>query len=107
MTAEAGRLGHNEALFRSINERIEAGAWPAMRSEVAAFRCECAALGCNVLLELTLSEYESVRANPRHFIVAPGHEIPEVEVVVRTTATHLVVEKVGDAGDVAEATDPR
>jgi hypothetical protein len=107
MTAATTRLGQNEALFRSINERIEAGAWPAARSDIAAFRCECAALGCNVLLEMTLAEYESVRANPRHFIVAPGHEVPEVELVVRLTTTYLVVEKVGAAGEMAETTDPR
>jgi hypothetical protein len=107
MTAETARLGFNEALFRSINERIEAGTWPAEQSETAAFRCECAALGCNLLLEMTLAEYEAVRLNPRRFIVAPGHELPEVEVVVRRTENYFVVEKVGDAGEVADNTDPR
>jgi hypothetical protein len=107
MVPVTARLGLNEALFRSINERIEAGTWPASRSDVASFRCECAALGCNLLLEMTLAEYESVRANARHFIVAPGHEILEVERVVRRADTYLVVEKVGDAGDVADETDPR
>lgn len=107
MSAAATRLSQNEALFRSINERIEAGTWPAALSEVTAFRCECATLGCNVLLEMTLAAYESVRANARHFIVAPGHELPEVEVVVRRTPTYLVVEKVGEPGKVAERTDPR
>ena len=107
MTAETARLGLNEALFRSINERIEAGTWPAEQSETAAFRCECAALGCNLLLEMTLAEYEAVRLNPRRFIVAPGHELPEVEVVVRRTENYFVVEKVGDAGEVADDTDPR
>jgi hypothetical protein len=107
MTAETARLGLNEALFRSINERIEAGTWPAAQSELAAFRCECAALGCNLMLEMTLAEYEAVRLNPRHFLVAPGHEVPEVEYVVRRNETYLVVEKFGDAGEVADDTDPR
>jgi hypothetical protein len=107
MTAETARLGLNQALFRSINERIEAGTWPAEQSEKAAFRCECAAVGCNLMLEMTLAEYEAVRLNPRRFIVAPGHELPEVEVVVRRAETYFVVEKVGDAGEVADDTDPR
>jgi hypothetical protein len=72
-----------------------------------AFRCECAALGCNLLLEVTLADYEAIRAEPRHFVVAPGHEIPAVETVVRREHGYLVVEKVGDAGVVADATDPR
>lgn len=107
MTADTARIGLNEALFRSINERIEAGTWPAEQAESAAFRCECAALRCNLMLEMTLAEYEAVRLNPRHFIVAPGHELPDAEVVVRRAETYLVVEKVGDAGEVADDTDPR
>jgi hypothetical protein len=107
MTAVRERLGHNEALFRSINERIEAGTWPAAPSDVVAFRCECAALGCNVLVELTIADYESVRANPRRFLLAPGHEIPAIEQVIRRTDAYVVVQKLGDAGRVADTTDPR
>jgi hypothetical protein len=107
MTTDAARHGLNEALFRSINERIEAGTWPSAQSELAAFRCECAALGCNLMLEMTLGEYEAVRLSPRQFIVAPGHEVSDVEAIVRRTETYLVVEKLGDAGEVAENTDPR
>lgn len=107
MSAESARLGQNEALFRSINERIEAGTWPATPSDVVAFRCECAALGCNLLVELPLAEYESVRANPRQFILEPGHELPEIEQVIRRTDAYVVVQKLGDAGKVADTTDPR
>ncbi len=107
MTAETARLGLNEALFRSINERIEAGTWPGGQSELTAFRCECAALGCNLLIEMTLGEYEAVRKHPRRFIVAPGHELPQAEVIVQRAETYLVVEKFGEAADVAEETDPR
>jgi hypothetical protein len=101
------RLGHNEALFREINERIEAGRWPGEREDGVAFRCECSMLGCNLLVELTLGEYEEVRACARHFLLVPGHEIPEVEVVVRRAPGHIVVEKLGEAGRVAERSDPR
>lgn len=101
------RLGQNEALFRSINERIEAGTWPQSDSNLVAFRCECATLRCNVLVELSLAEYESVRANSRHFILAPGHERAEVEEVIHRTNEYVVVRKFGEAGHVAETTDPR
>jgi hypothetical protein len=107
MSEGSVRLGQNEALFRSINERIEAGTWPSAPSDVVAFRCECAALGCNVLIELTLADYESVRAFARQFILAPGHEVPQVERVIRRTDKYVVVQKVGDAGEVADNTDPR
>jgi len=101
------RLGHNEALFREINERIEAGTWISSPSERMAFACECAALRCNVLVELTVSEYEAVRAHPRRFLLAPGHELPAVETVVHGGERYVVVEKRGDAAKAAEASDPR
>ena len=82
MSAADDRIGHNEAVFRDINERIEAGRWPGEPGEPIAFRCECASLGCNLLIELTLAAYERVRADPRHFVLAAGHEIAEVELVV-------------------------
>src|SRR5215471_14116609 len=107
MSDGSARLGQNEALFRSINERIEAGTWPSTPSDVVAFRCECAALGCNVLVELTLGEYESVRGHARQFILSPGHELPAVEQVIRRAESYVVVEKLGEAGRVADTTDPR
>ena len=101
------RIAHNETLFREVNERIEAGQWPTDRGEPAAFRCECGNLRCNMLVELTLAEYEHVRASPTHFVLVPGHEIAEVERVVEREAGYVVVEKVGEAAQVAEETDPR
>ena len=101
------RVGQNEALFRQINDRIEAGHWPGEDAERAAFLCECSMLGCNLLVELTPAEYEAVRADPRRFLVVPGHELPGVEVVVRRESQYLVVEKIGDAGRVAAEADPR
>lgn len=101
------RIGHNEAVFREINERLEAGHATAAVDEVVAFRCECGMLGCNMLVDLTLREYEEVRADPRRFLLVPGHEIPGVETVVRAGPGYNVVEKFGEAGRVADATDPR
>jgi hypothetical protein len=101
------RIGHNEAVFRNLNERIEQGRWPGERDKPAAFRCECAALGCNQLVDLTPAEYEHVRANPRRFLMVSGHELDEVEIVVERHPTHVVVEKTGAAGAVAEERDPR
>jgi hypothetical protein len=101
------RIAHNESVFRDINERIASGHWPGDSDGVAAFRCECGSLACNQLVEVTLAVYEQVREDPRHFLLIPGHEIPAVEVVVAADAGYIVVEKIGVAGKVAEATDPR
>ena|SRR5579862_3892252 len=101
------RVAHNETLFRDVNERIEAGLWPTDRGEPVAFRCECGSLRCNMLVELTVGEYERVRASATHFVLVAGHEIPAIERVVEREAAYVVVEKVGEAADVAEETDPR
>ena len=97
----------NEGLARRINEAIESGQWPGEQGQRTAYRCECAQLDCRRTVELTPAEYEQVRAQPRRFLVLPGHERPEVETVIEATPTYVVVEKDGDAGAVAEATDPR
>jgi hypothetical protein len=71
------------------------------------FRCECARLGCTEIIELSVDEYEEVRANPRRFIVADGHQQPEFETVVERRSDYLVVEKRDEAGRMAEVTNPR
>ena len=101
------RLSANETTFRDVNESIERGQWPGEPARKVGFRCECARLGCNLLLELTLDEYERVRAEPRRFIMIRGHEVPAVESVVSTLRDYVIVEKRAEAGRRAEATDPR
>jgi hypothetical protein len=101
------RIGKNEAIFRVVNERIEAGELPASTSKRIAFCCECARLGCNALVEVTIAEYEQIRSNPRRFLLAVGHEVESTERVVEKHDEHIVVEKTGLAGAVAQASDPR
>jgi hypothetical protein len=96
------RIGFNEATFREVNEDIR------QRTEGrAAFRCECARLGCNQLVELSRDEYEAVREHPRRFVLLPGHEVAEAETVVEDHDRYIVVEKIDEAGEFAERSDPR
>ena len=101
----ADRIGHNEAIFRDINERIARGQWPGDPQGPIAFRCECGNLTCNMLVEVTAGDYERVRSDARHFILVPGHEIVAVETVIERADGHVVVEKLGEAGEVARDTD--
>lgn len=100
------RIGRNEALFREVNEAIERGLWPG-EDDRAQFRCECALLECNGAITIRLEDYERVRRNGRRFVVLPGHEVPAAEDIVERGADWVVVEKRGQAGAVAESTDPR
>jgi hypothetical protein len=101
------RIASNESVFREINEGIERGQWPGDEGALVGFRCECAQLGCTRVVELSVCDYERIRANSRRFVVAVGHEAPEVESVVERYPGFLVVEKRDEAGERAEATDPR
>jgi hypothetical protein len=103
----AERIGKNEAVFRDVNERIEAGQLPADADKLVAFCCECARLGCNQLVEVSIATYEVVRSNSRRFLLAVGHEVDGVEVIVGSGDDYIVVEKIGDAGRVAQSMDPR
>jgi len=109
--AIADRAARNQSLFRDHNERIEAhnAAYHWVDPPFADWVCECVREACATPVQLTVSEYEAVRADPTHFLVAPGddHVIPEVESVVRREERYWIVEKVGRAADVSEDFDPR
>ena len=106
---QARRVGLNESIFRRVNERIETlnrGFGGRLRPLTVV--CECADAECAERLEIRVPEYEEVRADPPHYIVVPGHELPEFESVVESRDGDDVVEKRDDtAAAVAEETDPR
>jgi hypothetical protein len=101
------RAGAGESAIRDVNEGIERGQWPGDEDTPIGFRCECARVGCNRLVELTVRQYEQIRSHPRRFVVVPGHELPDVETVVATRPGYVIVEKRDEAGAVAERNDRR
>jgi hypothetical protein len=102
------RVAKNEALFRQVNERIEEVNESLDAEEPSDFLCECGDENCTSPVSLTLAEYEQVRSNPTHFIIAPGHEVVDVERVIARTERFSVVEKfIGEAERIAVDSDPR
>jgi hypothetical protein len=101
------RLARNEDHFRDINEslRDKHVHGTVVRSGPLPFVCECASVDCTEAVELTLDEYRRVRRNPRWFVVLPGHELPDGEVIVDSTTRYVAVEKVGELGRVARELD--
>jgi hypothetical protein len=107
-TSRDERLARNEDFFRSVNERIrEVAGKHGPDDHVYEFICECADSTCTTRVELTSREYERVRTDGRRFVIAPGHELSRIETVVDEGGDHVVVEKIGEAGEIAEALDPR
>lgn len=101
------RVARNETLLQEVNDGIEEGLRPDREPARVRFRCECASLDCNETVELTVGEYERVRAHPRRFVILAGHELAEVERVVETGPGYAVVQKRGVAGATADELDPR
>jgi hypothetical protein len=102
------REGRNESLWREVNERVkeinEAHDVGLNRTD---WVCECPNESCIERVSLTSGEYERVRADSTHFLVAPGHVDPEVERILEQHRGFWVVEKVGMAAAVSEELDPR
>jgi hypothetical protein len=104
------RAAINENTFREINEQLVAAvALDAGDDELHDVVCECARVDCTELVTVSVPEYDEVRESGERFIVAPGaeHVAPEHERIVERRERYWIVEKVGPAGDVAEALDPR
>jgi hypothetical protein len=115
------RRARNEALFREVNERIKeistefaegdaTEELPEVRvhqQERLSLVCECGMEQCAEQIDATVAEYEAVRANPRRFLVVPGHEHTDTARVVERNSGFVVVEKLEEAGEVAIEHDPR
>jgi hypothetical protein len=81
------RAAINENTFREINEQLVAAvALDAAGDELHDVVCECARVDCTELVTVSVQEYDGVREEGGRY---------------------WIVEKVGPAGDIADALDPR
>ena len=103
MDERAERVGKNEALFREVNERIR----DVSEGNELEILCECGNVDCTVTFQISLGEYEGLRADPTRFAVTHGHELPDVEQVILSNDRFSIVEKLGEATRIAHETDPR
>jgi hypothetical protein len=103
------RIGENEVIFREVNEHVRGtNETFDVRVGEAEFVCECGLASCLERIRLPLADYERVRSEATDFLIVPGHELPEVETVVRQAPGYAVVRKnVGAAEELAIETDPR
>jgi hypothetical protein len=73
-----------------VNERAAQIATPGAPG---VFLCECSRGDCAETLELPPGVYEIVRSSLNLFVIAPGHECLEVDLVIEARATFTLVEK--------------
>jgi hypothetical protein len=109
MDGRQRRIGENEILYRTVNEKIEDlnEAFGTL-TETMTVVCECGNASCAEQIELDVSTYERVRADPTLFVIVPGHTEPDVESVVERGDGFEVVRKDEDeAAKLAAEHDPR
>ena len=94
------RIAENEAFCRDLNRSKDD--WLRSGLQVAGFRCECWRIDCGVRMRLSRQEWREVRSRPNRFAVAPGHVATDLEAGVEEYPHIWLIEKHGEAGDVAE-----
>jgi hypothetical protein len=99
----------NEVRSRSRNEWIE-----KTNEDFGGLRptddyvCECSFAGCSSTITLTHDEYEHVRSDGTHFVIALNHEHPEIDRVIGETDRFAIIEKwLGEPREMARESDPR
>ena len=101
------RLAQNEAMFREANQRAHAWDERHLDREFELYFCECSEPGCREKVSLSDADYERVRLEPRRFVIALGHELPEVETVIEQHEGWAIVEKEPEVTEVVARRDPR
>jgi hypothetical protein len=94
------RLAYNEDFCRTLNERK--AEWINAGQSSAGFRCECGEMDCGVRIQLSGEEWKQARSRPNRFAVAPDHFAPDIEAVIEKHPHFWLVEKRGEAGEVAK-----
>ena len=98
----------NEILRRARNEWIEQTADSFGANHVEeAYICECGDPQCSDNISLTRVEYEAVRSEGSHFVVAIDHENPEMERIIVENKRFTVVQKMMAAGRQSQQANPR
>ena len=100
VASREGRIALNEAFSRDLNERK--AEWIEGGQLVAGFRCECWRVDCGERFQLSSREWHEARSRSNRFAVVPGHIAAEHETVVKEYPHVWLVEKQGEAGDVAK-----
>jgi hypothetical protein len=104
---DEAEMARTESAFREVNEAIATTA-ARFDADETDFVCECADPRCAHRLTAELDDYDEVRSEPTRFLLAPGHDLPEIERVVERTDGYHVVEKFGSVvTPIVRQLDPR
>jgi hypothetical protein len=107
MSRSPEQAAKNESAFRRANEELEEKAAElGLARERTPYLCECEDERCTKVMQLTREEYEEIRADPRRFLMIPGHQNTD-DLVVTEEAGFVVIEKRGEEGTLVAGQNPR
>ena len=92
MVDSTEELVRNQVLLREVNQRIAEVAW-GWTGVPPEFVCECSRDDCAEMLALSFPEYERIQSSPNLFVIAPGHECPQVDRLVEARRRSNLVER--------------
>jgi hypothetical protein len=98
------RIAKNETVLRATNREMQRAdqAEGATLGQPIEVLCECGRQGCDSVITMTVADYDGIHSQADRFVVLRGHENAEIERVVEERADYFVVDKVGEAEDIAE-----
>jgi|RhiMetdeSRZDD1v2_1073273.scaffolds.fasta_scaffold13078_5 CheY-like chemotaxis protein len=79
------------AFSRAVNDDLIG--LSAAHGGIRRIVCECSRRICTELLDVTVADYEAVRAHPTRLLVVPGHELANVQRVVSRTRFVAVIQE--------------
>lgn len=108
--ASERRLAENEVVFRQLNEQVQKGIDEvnqlATETEQGHMRivqnvddaplhfyCECSDENCVKRVVLGHDEYNRIHKHRDHFVVAPGHQVEDIERVIQVHNNYTIVKK--------------
>ena len=87
-------------ILREVNERIAEKTMDlgirglaGRETSTSEYLCACGRSDCDESLNLTLAQLEEAHARSDQFVVAPGHNLPDIEDVVAEHDEYWVVRK--------------
>ena len=101
------RVALTEAAFRIANERMATWEDAFAGRDGELFYCECAFEGCREKIRLDRADYESIRADPRHFAVLREHILPDLETEIEAREGYSIIEKPSALLPLLIEADPR
>ena len=99
------RVARNEKGRRDVNlelEQISEEELHAGKATAIEVLCECGRDRCSERITLSIAKYDAVHSERDRFVLAPGHEMLDIERVVEQNHGYLVVDKCGEAGEAVE-----